>query len=215
MYSKCHIDLFVGSIGEKWGSQLTAPLLYSQFIHFVAQLDEVIKRSRFVVWVAQQRGRVERCHHQHAVFFKEYAVLLGDLHIRFNEFHRSDSSEADDDFRTNEGNLIAQPFDAQILFLLQRVTILGRPAFDNVGNINIGVPVKVNSGQHLIEQLPTPADERFALQIFIFTRPLADKEHFGIFVPHAEHHVGAPCTQVAFAAAEARGLKFFPVIKQF
>ena len=57
------------------------------------------------------------CHHDHAVFLKEDAVLLSDFDIWLDDFCGGDSAKAYDNFRTNQSRLVPQPVDTGLLLL--------------------------------------------------------------------------------------------------
>ena len=51
--------------------------------------------------IPKQSGRMKGCHHDHAVFLKEDAVLLSDFDVWLDDFRGGDSAKAYDNFRTN------------------------------------------------------------------------------------------------------------------
>ena len=132
---------------------------------------------------------MEGAHHQHAVLGHELPVLPGDLEIRVDQAAGSDAAEADDDFRPDERNLFPQVGDARLLLLRQRVAVFRRPAFDDVGDINILPAGQAHRGEHFIQQLAAAADERLALQILVFAGAFPHKQHLRLRVAHPKHHV--------------------------
>lgn len=75
--------------------------------------------------------------------------------------------------------LIFQPVDAGVLLLGQRVAVLGRPALDDVGDVDIPFPVEVDGLEHFIEQLAAAADEGLSLEVFVLAGALADEQYLG------------------------------------
>ena len=57
----------------------------------------------------------------------------------------------------------------------------------------------------LFQQLAAAAHEGLALQIFVFAGRLSHEQHFGVRIPHAEHHVSARFVQRAVFAGAAGG----------
>ena len=184
-----------------------------ELVDLLAQLQEILEGGGLLVRVAQKRGGVERRHHQGAVLFKELAVLARDFHIGLDDAHRRDAAEADDDFRADQRHLVAQPADAGLLLLGQRVAVLRRAAFDDVRDVDVHFAVQIDGGEHLVEQLSAAADERLALQVLVFARALADEHDLGTRISNADDHVRARLAQAAPAAVEAVFPELFEIIK--
>ena len=60
---------------------------------------------------------------------------------------------------------------------------------------------------HLGQQLTRPAHERFALQVLIFARGLADEHQFRLGIAHAKNHAVSPRRQVRTLHADRRPLR--------
>lgn len=80
--------------------------------------------------------------------------------------------------------------------------LLKTTAFYHIGNVNIFAAFQINHSQILIEQFPAAAYKRFALQILIFSRALADQKHACSPAAHAENQLGPRFPQRAVVATE-------------
>lgn len=124
-----------------------------------------------VLRVAQKCGGVEGAHKQNALFFKELAVLLGNLKALVDELLRGNAPQADDNSGLDKRHLPAQIADAGFLLQWLRVAVLRRAAFYNVGDVHVFMAVQVNSVQKFVQKLAAAPYKGFALQIFVFARP--------------------------------------------
>ena len=138
-------------------------------------------------------------------------MLLGDFQIRLNQLLPGDAAQAHQDFRPQQRELVAQVADAGLLLLGQGVPVVGRPALDNVGDVDVGVPVQIHGGQHLVQQLAAPAHKGLPLQILVFPGAFPHEHHLGLGVAHAEHHVVARLAQGALLAGQAGFFQLVPM----
>lgn len=99
---------------------------------------QVFKGIRPFVRVPQQGGGVINSHHLHAALFRPLAVLPGNFEIGADQPHGGDTAQAYDDFRLDQGDLGAQISNTGVLLGVQRITVVGRAAFDNIGNVHLG-----------------------------------------------------------------------------
>src|SRR3989338_3520055 len=81
-----------------------------------------------------------------------------------------------------------------------RRAVIGRAAFDDVGDIDILPAPEFDRQQHVVEQLARLPDERLALRIFIRPRPFTDEQPLGLLVTHAEYRLRATGAQLAGGA---------------
>ena len=75
------------------------------------------------------------------------AVLLTDLEIGLDEPLGGHTAQTDDDFGLNEVDLLLQPGEAGVLLGVQRITVLGRTALDDVGNVEVALPGEADEGE--------------------------------------------------------------------
>src|SRR5262245_34380935 len=67
---------------------------------------------------------------------------------------------------------------ASLSLLWRRRAVSRRSPVDDVGDVHIRF-AEADRRQHLIEQLPRPADERLAFEVLLASRRLADQHHAG------------------------------------
>ena len=77
-------------------------------------------------------------HHVDAGPVEPLPVLFGDLEILTNEAGGGNAAQTDDDFRSDERDLIAEVADACVHLHVQRVAILWGTAFDHIANEVLG-----------------------------------------------------------------------------
>ena len=185
--------------------------MFAHLADFFPELKEIGKNLRFLGGRAQQGGGMEGAHHKDALLLKKLPVLAGDLKIGGDEAAGRHPPEADEDFRAQEGHLPFQPADAGLLLLRRGIPVLGRAAFDHVGDVDVLFPREANGRQHLVEKLARPPDKGLPLLVLVGARPLSDKEDFGGGVPRPEHHMLARRREGAGRAGTARLLQRLPI----
>ena len=148
-------------------------------------------------------------HHQRAVPVKELAVLLADLEVRLDQLHGADAAQTHDDLGLHQPHLGPEIAPAGILLRVQGIPVLRRTALDGVGDIDI-LPVQADHGQHVVQQLAAPAHKGLALQILVGAGRLADEQHLGVGVAHAEHHLGTGLPQLARLTFQTGLSQFLP-----
>ena len=164
---------------------------------FIPQPQEILKALRLLPGIAQQRRRMIGAHHMYAASDKPLSVLLGDPKIGGDDTAGCNPTQTDQNLWTDDGHLAAQITDAAFLFLRQRFPVVGRAAFDDIGNIDIPVSVQIHHRQQPVQHLAAPAYKGFPLQILILSRALPDEHHLCVRLTHAEHYVVPPLTELA------------------
>lgn len=142
--------------------------------------------------VAQQGSGMDHRHHEHALLLEPCSVLAGDTQIGLDEPHPGDPAESHDDARPDQARLLPEVGKATLLLALFGVAVVRRAALDDIGDVNILMPVEVDGVQHLVEELSCSADKGFALQILLFARPFANEHHPRRAIADAEDNVMAP-----------------------
>lgn len=116
--------------------------------------------------------------------------------IRIEQVLRCDASDRKNQFRPDQCNLAFQKRPAQVCFIRFRITVPGRTAFQDIGNVNL-FALKPDRCQHRIQQLPGTPHKWFTLAIFIRAWSLADYHPVGIACADAKHRLRATSTQTA------------------
>ena len=80
--------------------------------------------------------------------------------------------------------------------------VLGRAAFDDVGNVAVFAPVQIDGKQVFVQQLAAAPHKGQTLLILILAGAFAHKQNFGIFHTLTEHHIGAGLAQLAAGAGK-------------
>ena len=111
-----------------------------------------------------------------------------------------------------QGDLPLQVVHAGVLLGVEGIPVLGRAAFDYVGDIDVFSAVQVDEEEHLIQQLARPAHEGLALEVLVLTGALAHEEDFGIGGAYAENYIVAAVGQGAAAAGQTFRPQAFPCI---
>ena len=138
-----------------------------------------------------------------AVFLRPLPMFARDAEILTDELHRGNAPEADNDLRAQQPHLLAQVADARLLLDLQRVTVVRRTAFDDVGDVAVFRAVKVNDRQHVVQQPTCRTDERLAAQVLLLARTFAHEQHARGLAADAEHDVRARLAEGAGGAGTA------------
>ena len=174
--------------------------MLTDLVDFFSELQKIVKRVGLAARVAEDGGGMEHCHHKYTVFLEPDTVLLGDFYIGLYDPAGGDPAQAHDYLWSDKADLVAQPFDTHLLLLGLGVAVFGRAALNDICYVNILVAVKVNGGEHFVEQLTRSAHERLALQILVFSGAFADKHYLRLGVAHPDDYVRSCLAQLAFSA---------------
>ena len=185
--------------------------MLTHFVDLVPQSHKVGKGIGLVLRAAQQGGRVEGAHEQDAVLLNELPVLLGHRKVGPDHPLGGDAAQAHHDLGPQQAELLPQPGHAGLALGGQRVTVLGRAALDDVGNVAVLFPVQVDGKQILVQQLTAAAHKGQALLVLALAGALAHKQHFGVRHALPEHHIRAGLAQLTAAAGKAVGFQRFPI----
>ena len=161
-------------------------------------------RKQWACSAADAAGQ-EGAHEQDAALLDELSVLLCHRKVRADHPLCGNAAQTDHDLWPQQTELFPQPGHAGLALGGQRVPVLGRAAFDDVGNIAVPAAVQIDGEQISIQQLAAAAHKRQALLILALAGTLAHKQHFGRGYALPEHHVGAGGVQRAAGAGEALG----------
>ena len=107
-----------------------------------------------------------------------------------HEGFQAEIAEGSDYLRFNNGNLCHEVFAAIVEFGLERVAIVGRTAFQCVGDVDFPA-FEAGMFEQVIEQLTCLADEWDTLEIFITPRGFSDEHDVRVFVPGTGYDISA------------------------
>ena len=116
---------------------------------------------------------------------------LGDTHLTFQEGLSSPVAQGADQLRSNQLNLLQEKRLTRFHFVLLWIAIVGRPALDDVRNVDV-IARETCRGEEVVQELAGCSDERFPFLIFIETRRFPDEHDTGVRIPDAEHNLTAP-----------------------
>ena len=137
--------------------------------------------------------------HPDSVFLCPLAMLLGDPVVFPDKLLGGDSSETDNDFRSDQRHLISQVTDASFLLCLQRIPVMRRAALDDIGNVTV-FSAQVHNGKHVIQKMPCRTHKGLPFQIFLLAGTFTDEHYIRIRRTNAKYNMisglaqAAPCT---------------------
>src|SRR4029079_17946714 len=149
--------------------------------------------------ISQQVGRVKSRHHRDRSHPMELAAHARNRRLDAEERLRREFSERDDHHRIHRRNLRPEERRALLDLVRLRIAVIGGPALHDVRDVHL-LAREAHRLDDLREQLPGPADERLALQIFIGAWAFADEHQPSMRVADAEDDVRAPLVQLAASA---------------
>src|SRR3989344_7947136 len=92
------------------------------------------------------------------------------------EIVHSVATEEHNEFRLNYFQFFKKPFSAGRLFFGERVAIIRRAVFNDVGDIDI-FSFKIYYEEHFCQEFPRRSDERFSLRVFRLSRRFTDENN--------------------------------------
>jgi len=148
---------------------------------------------------------------EHAPALDPGAVVVGNTEIGVDQPLGGDTAQADQYLGLQKGDLVFQVADAGILLLGLRIPVSGRAAFDNIGNIAV-VPVQIDDGEHIVQELTRRTHKGDALQVLLFSGSLANEEQLALPVAHTKDHIMPRPAQLAAVAVQAAFFQRFPIL---
>ncbi len=146
---------------------------------------------------------------------KPQAAFLGHPEVLVNYHVRRGASQAQDDERLYDIQLLLQPGQACVDLRRLGGSVShaaafadARAAFQHVADVNM-LSCNPVLTQRLVEKLSRPADERSPCGIFVRPRTFADDYQRRDRVPFAEHDVRPGLPQLACLAVHRFGFQFF------
>ena len=106
------------------------------------------------------------------------------------EGFQAEIAEGSDYLRFNNGNLCHKIFAAIVEFGLERVAVVGRTAFQRIGDEDLPA-FEAGMSEQVIEQFTCLADEWDTLEVFITSRGFPDEHDVGVFVPGTGYDISA------------------------
>src|SRR5262249_37249744 len=131
--------------------------------------------------------------------FVDAAAPAGEWRQRQQQRARRERAQRDDDLRLDDVDLLKQKGLARLDLVLLRITVLRRPAFDHVRNVDVFARHLEALLNDVGQQLTRAADEWNALDVFVAARRLANEHQVGARVADAEHNL-PPAEPMQFAA---------------
>ena len=122
---------------------------------------------------------------------------------------RGTSPKAANELRLDDRQLGVEILAAVGRLHRQRRAVVRRPAAEDVHDVNVLAAEFHALGDDVGKQLTRPADERFALPIFVRARGLADKDQLGMRIADAENRLRAIGDQHRAARASGHPLGHF------
>lgn len=180
--------------------------LYSQIQILLANGKKIVKGLRTLRSISKQCRRVIDSCIPNPVLFDPGAMFSGDAKILSDHTRGGDPAKAYHDFGADQTNLPIEVTNAAVLLLFHGISVLRRPALDDIRNITIATPVKINDRKHIIQQLTGSADKGLALKILLLTGTFPDEHNIGILSSNAENHIMPGFAQSALPAIQTGSL---------
>lgn len=159
---------------------------------------------------AKQIGRVIRDEERRIAELMDLAPHSSDRLVGIEEQVRSDTPDRDNDFRLHEFYLALEVRTARCRLVGLRITIVRRPAFQDIGNEYTGAAF-ADRAQHLVEQFARTPNERFTTTIFLGARSLPDDHPVGDQATNAKNGLGSRLVQPTASAARHGRPELIPV----
>jgi hypothetical protein len=139
----------------------------------------------------------------------------GDRGVGGEQRLRGEAPHREDQLGLDEVDLRVQVRRAPRDLLRLRIAVARRPALEHVADIDVLLAGQVDGGEHVVEQAPGLADERFAEAVLLRARRLAHQQPVGLLVADPEHGLGARLVQTAGGAGGHRLFQLDPSVGLF
>ena len=193
-----------------WTVTRFTPLSHPTFMPHLGHQDlNIVPHLPLGRRIAQHVGGVIGAKDLHAVEVDHAAAQLADGRVDVQQVLRGTSPQAAEELRLDDRQLGVEIFAAIGRFGRQRRAIVRRPAAEDVHDVNVLAAEFHAFGDDVGKQLTRPADERFALPIFVRARGLADKDQLGMRIADAENRLRAIGDQHRAAGAGGHPLGHF------
>ena len=106
-------------------------------------------------------------------------------------------AERDDQAWRDQFDLPVEIRSAGLRFERLGRAVVRRTAFQDVGDVDVPGAIEFERHQHVVEQLPSRADERFTLRILVRARRLADEHPLRVGAANAGHRIASRLAQRA------------------
>ena len=134
---------------------------------------QVVPGLGLLAWAAQQVSRMIGNHQRNTAVVVLLAAQTADRCIRVEQLMRSNATDREYQPGRDMRNLGVEVFAALCGFLLGRIAIARRSAFENIGDKD-RVTRLLDGSQHFVEQLARAPDEGFAATVFLGAGRFAD-----------------------------------------
>src|ERR1700730_3439722 len=140
---------------------------------------------------------MERRHHRDATHLLPVPAKLANRRLGLKQRLHCEGAEANQHLALHEIDLTKQKRLARRDLVRFRIAVFGRPALDNIANIDLLTRESHATFDYIREQLTRSTDERLAAGIFIGAGSFADKHKLGVGVAYAEDQVRAKRGELA------------------
>ena len=175
-------------------------LIVGRFLQERADLLHVLPDVTLAVGAAQQERGVKGRDERRAAVLERATAEPRDRILRLQQRLRGERPQRDDDLRPNAVDLLKEERLAGLDLVRLGIAVLGRPALDDVGDVDLVAP-KPDGLDDLREELARAPDERDALNVFVRAGRFADEHQIRRRVAHTEHDL--PAAQLVQLATRA------------
>src|SRR5436309_768738 len=125
-----------------------------------------------------------------------------DRHRLVEDHPRGEVPQGHDDAGADVLDLTGEEWPAGFDLVRKRVAVPGRPAFDDVADVDVLTP-EADLAEQLGQELACSSHERLALLVLVIAGAFPDEHRTGVWVPHAEHDLRAATGQPAQRAGRS------------
>ena len=126
------------------------------------------------------------------------------------EVLQGDRSQKNDDLWRDQVDLAKKEWNAFGHFVVFRISVVGRTAFDDVCDIDFGT-LEAHGVNHLGKERASRADEWNALFVLFASRGFADEHQVRVGISRSEDHIASSLRQSALRAFPQAVMKLFEV----
>src|SRR3569833_2779655 len=173
---------------------------------------QVLPRLALIRRRAQEIGRMIR-HYERSIQLTEivhFSAQSAERQIRTQQVLRRDTAHRQHQPGLQQCNLAHQVWQAGSDLLRLGIPVVGRPALQDIGDIDVGLSIEVDRPQHRVQQVSRPAHERLTSAVLFGTGSLADPHPMGSLRPYAYYALRAGLVEAARGAARELSAQSLP-----
>jgi hypothetical protein len=186
-----HVPDQMGGMGGI-GARATLPSLAppTELVVFGSDLLQVFEGVAFARGSTQQIRRVEGWHDGDSLELSPDATLAANCAaLQVPERLKRDGAEHQHHLGLQHIDLLLEERATCRYFGRKRISIVRRPALENVGDVDLASLQQQHVAEHAIEHLPHLADKRLALSILVVAGGFSNDQQICRRVTHSEHDV--------------------------